>query len=383
MGRGWVRSRRAPTERRHSMAKRQWAGVGGRDVCGLGVGHTRLFTVSDRMRSRATGVRRASLSRNRGPGLEVSAYHQPVMLAEAMKFLSLQGGGVFLDATVGGGGHAEGIVAASSGVRLLGVDRDPAALAFAARRLERYADRVLLRAGDFAESDELFDLVKGTLAGVLVDLGVSSHQIDFLERGFSFRQGAPLDMRMQGPDADEATAADLLNAASATDLSEIFRRFGEVRGARRLAAEIIRRRKTQRFATSDDLREAVEAAFGRPARPGLLAPIFQALRIAVNHELESLERALPLFRDLLEPAGRLVVIAYHSLEDRAVKRAFREWSQDCICPPRIPVCRCRGRALGRELTRRPVRPSTEELASNPRARSARLRAWEKATEEAQ
>ncbi len=183
-------------------------------------------------------------------------------------------------------------------------------------------------------------------------------------------------MRMAGP-GDEPSAADLLATASADELTRIFRAYGEERRARRLASEIVRRRQAAQLRSSDDLKEVLASVWGRPPEPADLARVFQALRIAVNRELESLERALPSLRDLLAPGGRFVVLAYHSLEDRQVKRDFREWSRDCVCPPELPVCRCRGRRLGRELTRGPLRPAEDEVRRNPRARSARLRAWER------
>ena len=173
------------------------------------------------------------------------------------------------------------------------------------------------------------------------------------------------------------TAAELLATLSADELTEIFRTYGEERRARRLAAEIVENRKQTGLRTSNDLVRVVEDVWGRPPAASDLARIFQALRIAVNRELESLERALPDLRDLLAPGGRLVVISYHSLEDRLVKRGFREWSRDCVCPPGIPVCRCRGRPLGHQLTRGPDRPTAEEVERNARSRSARLRAWER------
>jgi 16S rRNA (cytosine1402-N4)-methyltransferase len=185
-------------------------------------------------------------------------------------------------------------------------------------------------------------------------------------------------MRMGGTTGGRRPAADLLNEATELELGEIFRTYGEVRRWRRLAREIVRQRVDRPFRTSDDLVAASRAALGAHVAPGTLAQVFQALRIAVNEELEALERALPRLRDALAPGGRYVVIAYHSLEDRRVKHAFREWSRDCICPPELPVCRCRGEALGHELARRPLRPSEDEVRRNPRARSARLRAWEKA-----
>ncbi len=299
------------------------------------------------------------------------------MTDEVVRLLAPDRGGLFLDGTVGGGGHAEAVLRAGSLVRLLAVDRDVEALERARERLGEYGERVSFHEGDYADVTEIFDLGEGALAGVLLDLGVSSHQIDSRERGFSFRPGAPLDMRMtrkgSGP-----TAAELLARCSADELAEIFRTYGEERRGRRLAAAVVEARKSAPLETSDDLMNVLTRVWGRAVVAADAARIFQALRIAVNRELVSLERALPALRDALAPGARLVVISYHSLEDRLVKRAYREWSRECICPPGIPECRCRGRALGRLLTRSPIRPSADEVFRNPRARSARLRAWERA-----
>lgn len=311
-------------------------------------------------------------------GVVERAYHVPVMVAEVLKWMAPRVGGTYLDGTVGGGGHAENILASAEGVRLYAVDRDPEAVEAARARLARFGDRVRIEAGDYADALRVFDLGEGTLDGVLLDLGVSSHQIDFASRGFTFRPGAPLDMRMGGEGHGGQSAADLLNQASEGELRDIFRRYGEERRAGRLAREVVSRRGWKPFARSDDLVAAYEAALGRPAAPADKARIFQALRIAVNRELESLERGLPALRQGLVSGGRFVVIGYHSLEDRLVKRAFRLWSRRCVCPPEIPVCQCGGVPQGRELVRRPLRPSESEAERNPRARSARLRVWEKA-----
>jgi 16S rRNA (cytosine1402-N4)-methyltransferase len=215
------------------------------------------------------------------------------------------------------------------------------------------------------------------LSGALLDLGVSSHQIDEESRGFSFRRGAPLDMRMS-PERGGRTAADLLNEASESELADVFHDYGEERRARRLASSVVRRRAEQRFATSDDVVAVMHRALGDRLTERDKARIFQALRIAVNEELDALERGLPAIRERLEAGGIFVVISYHSLEDRRVKESFRAWSTACVCPPRLPVCVCGGVARGEELTRRVVVPAAEEVAANARARSARLRAWRKA-----
>jgi 16S rRNA (cytosine1402-N4)-methyltransferase len=207
---------------------------------------------------------------------------------------------------------------------------------------------------------------------ILFDLGVSSRQLDEESRGFTFRPGAPLDMRMAG---SGQRAADLLNHAGGAALERIFRDYADERRARRLAAEILRRRDRAEFAISDDLVNAIRAALGPRSGPGDFARLFQALRIAVNDELGGLERSLPQFRDTLSPGGRMAVITYHSGEDRLVKQAFRDWARRCVCPPEMPVCSCRGRALGRVHPPKPIQPEADEVAANPRARSAKLRSF--------
>jgi 16S rRNA (cytosine1402-N4)-methyltransferase len=312
-----------------------------------------------------------------GASEEARGFHEPVLAEETLGYLAPQGRGLYLDGTVGGGGHALRILGACAECRLIAVDRDPEALAQAAATLAEHHARVRFVAGRFDEVAQDAEVKATGLAGALLDLGVSSHQLDRMERGFQFGRGAPLDMRMGG-EGPEANAAELLNSASEEQLTEIFRDFGEEPRARRLAREIVRRRASRPFETSDDLVGALSATLGRSPSNRDKARIFQAVRIAVNQELEVLARALPELRDVLRPAATIVVIAYHSLEDRLVKEAFREWSSDCVCPPELPVCRCRGRALGTTLTRRPIRPGDEELQRNPRSRSALLRAWRKA-----
>jgi len=305
-----------------------------------------------------------------------SAYHAPVLAAETLEFLG--SATRVLDCTLGGGGHSRALLEA--GVQMVvGVDRDPEALAASAEHLEPFAGAGRFSAIQSNYADIVSDraLSGMTFDGVLLDLGISSHQVDAEPRGFTFRIGAPLDMRM-GPDADRS-AADLLNDESEKSLAAMFRDYGDEPRAARLAREIVRRRATQAFATSDDLVKAIRAVLGPKSGAADFARLFQAVRIAVNDELPGLTRALPALRDRLDPGGTMVVIAYHSGEDRIVKNAFREWSAACICPPKQPVCTCRGRPLGTTLTRRAVTASEEETAANPRARSARLRAWRSAT----
>ena len=342
----------------------------------LGVGQSRLSTVLFGEGPGSASIPLGVAGLGSTPTLAEKSFHEPVMLNAVVSYLAPHRGGVYVDGTLGGGGHAEAILKSCVEARLLAVDRDADALEHARRRLSHFKDRVTFARGDYADSQELFGLGEGTLAGVILDLGVSSHQIDTPDRGFSFRPGTPLDMRMAGG-GGEVTAADLLSQLSKEELAEIFRNYGEERRAVRLAAEIVSRRRSSAIATSDDLVAAMERVWGRPVAPADKARIFQALRIEVNRELDSLGRGLPALRDLLMPGGRFVVISYHSLEDRLVKRAFREWGRECICPPGIPVCRCRGRPLGHELGRGIERPTAEEIDRNARARSARLRAWER------
>ncbi len=293
--------------------------------------------------------------------------HAPVLL-DAVRALAGAARRV-ADCTLGDGGHAEAFLAA--GAEVLGIDRDPAAIQRAAERLE--GRRLRTVHAPFASPEALAAVVAFRPDCILLDLGVSSRQLDDEQLGFTFRRGAPLDMRMG---REGATAADLLNTAPATELARWFADYADEPRARRLAAEVERRRARVPFATSDDFVNAIRQVLGPRSGPGDFARLFQALRIAVNDELEGLGTALPALRDALTPGGTLAVISYHSGEDRVVKRAFREWAASCICPPAQPVCTCRGRPLGRLLTRKAAVPSPDEIASNPRARSARLRAFQ-------
>lgn len=303
-------------------------------------------------------------------------FHEPVLVDEVFGLLRPEGRGLWLDGTVGGGGHALRLLEACGECRLLAVDRDPDALAEARKRLGEHRDRVRFARRRFDRATEDLEVRDRGLDGALLDLGVSSYQLDEDERGFAFRRGTPLDMRM-GRDHQEITGGELLRTAPEEELTRIFREYGEERRARALAREVVRRRGLGEVATSDDLVAALATVLDRPPTSRDKARIFQAVRMAVNEELEALGRALPAIRDALNHGAVLAVIAYHSLEDRVVKHTFREWSRECVCPPGLPVCACRGRALGETLTRKPVRPSEEEVERNPRARSARLRAWRK------
>jgi 16S rRNA (cytosine1402-N4)-methyltransferase len=312
-----------------------------------------------------------------------SAYHAPVMAAEIVRYLldaptarTGDGAGpLALDGTLGGGGHSLALLEA--GFRVIATDRDPQALAEASARLGPHLQSGRFRPllANYADVDALEALADVRFDAVLLDLGISSHQIDDLARGFSFREGAPLDMRM-GADAS-TDAATYLNEADVHELMRAIREYADEPRAARLAREIVRRRQTRPFATSDDLVGAIRGAFGPRTGPGDFARLFQAIRIAVNDELAGVARALPALRDRLAPGGRLAVIAYHSGEDRIVKHAFREWSTGCVCPPRQPVCTCGHVALGETVTRRAVEAGEEERARNPRARSAKLRVWQR------
>jgi 16S rRNA (cytosine1402-N4)-methyltransferase len=302
-------------------------------------------------------------------------YHSPALADEVVTLLGAAA--LVLDGTLGGGGHAAALLEAGVG-RVIGIDRDPDALAEAGSRLAADAARGRFAAyqGNYAAIDAIPAIAGLRFNGILLDLGISSHQIDDASRGFSFREGAPLDMRMGGSGDSAPSAAELLDGASENELSRIFKEYGDEPRAGRLAREIVRRRATRPFRTSDDLVGAIRGALGARTGPSDFARLFQAVRIAVNDELAGLEQALPALRDRLAAGGTLAVIAYHSGEDRLVKRAFREWSTDCICPPRLPVCACGGNhALGATVTRRAIVASADEVARNPRARSAKLRAW--------
>jgi 16S rRNA (cytosine1402-N4)-methyltransferase len=305
----------------------------------------------------------------------VDAQHVPVLLEETLGFLAPERrpGGLFVDATVGLGGHAEALLRRAPEARLLGLDRDPQALELAARRLAPFGDRVRL---EHAVFDQL-EAVLGRLgiervAGVLADLGVSSLQLDRPERGFSFRYDGPLDMRMG---IAEVTAADLINESSEEDLEKIFREYGEERHARRIARAIARARAESPITTTGQLKSLIDRIKGWSSRQEKIDPatrVFQALRIEVNQELAGLADLIDQTVGLLEPDGRLVIISYHSLEDRIVKNRMRDMAQGEVDPV---TGRTRSETqLIEVLTRKPVRPAEQEIAFNPRSRSAKLRA---------
>ncbi len=308
------------------------------------------------------------------------APHTPVLLEEALRYLAVREGGAYIDCTAGTGGHSAAIAEAMGPEgRLLCIDRDREALEFTRARLAPFGRRVSLVHGNFRELTAIA-MTEGfaTVDGILMDLGVSSLQLDTPERGFAFAHEGPLDMRMN-QSSDGLTAADILNTWDEPALADLFRKLGEVRGARRIARAVTAARPLR---STLDLAKAVEQAAGGArdrTRQHPATRVFLALRLRVNGELDSLHTVLPLARSLLgfgsaREGGRLVTITFHSLEDRTVKQFFERESRDCLCPTVLPECRCDHRATLTRITRHGVRPGEREIARNPRARSARLRA---------
>lgn len=305
-----------------------------------------------------------------------SDYHTPVMVDEVLRWLKVGPEKRFVDGTAGGGGHAAAILSASDpDGQLVAIDRDPEAVAEVRRRLGDAGGRLRVVRANYADTaDVLARLGWSGVDGWLVDAGVSSRQIDEPQRGFSFQKEGPLDMRM-GPEA--TTAAAFLDQTSVDELTDVLRDFGEVSGSRRLAGKILNARGDGELETTADLAELVED--DRPHRHGRIHPatlVFQALRIAVNRELDHLRRAVESIPDVVCGGGRAVFISFHSLEDRIVKHGFRRLARSCVCPPDLPRCGCDEVSYGRVLTSGPVQASEREVENNPRARSAKLRAFE-------
>jgi len=315
--------------------------------------------------------------------------HIPVMLAEVLKFLQPETGGHYVDGTLGGGGHTAALLAQSAPLgKVLGIDTDALALERVRARLvdEVRQSRLLLVQGNYSEMARIVAQANfAPVQGIVLDLGFSSDQMEDPERGFSFSVDGPLDMRLN--QAQEVSAEDLVNTSSEQELANIFWRYGDENRARQIAWRIIRARERGPIMRTTQLAQL--AAAGVPYKPGMIHPatrVFQALRIAVNAELQHLEAVLPQLLEILlanaasdssgEGGGRMVIISFHSLEDRLVKGFMRREASDCVCPPGIPVCMCQHRARLRLLTTKPVTPTNEEIAANPRARSAKLRAAE-------
>ncbi len=305
--------------------------------------------------------------------------HKSVLLRECVRYLDIDPAGTYIDGTLGMGGHAEAILENLPRGRLIGIDRDDRALASAARRLAPFGDRAKLVKGNFADLDAILDgLGVEKVNGMLFDLGVSSPQLDDGSRGFSYMQDAPLDMRMD--ETAPLTAREVLNTWSEAELRSVFWRYGEERYAGRIAAAVAAQRRTAPIQTTGQFVDIIRRTLPASALREKQHPAkrcFQAVRIAVNDELGSLERMLDTAPDRLLPGGRLLVISFHSLEDRIVKEAIRKRENGCTCPPDFPVCTCGFVQTLRSVTRKPVVPDGEELADNPRARSAHLRIAER------
>jgi len=311
--------------------------------------------------------------------------HEPVLLNEVLEWMNVRPDGVYCDGTLGGGGHSGAILKASGGTaRLYGIDRDENAILAASERLKEYPGFTAIR-GNFHDAKKLLEEAGAEgLDGALLDLGVSSPQLDTAERGFSYHEDAPLDMRMD--QRQTMTAADFLNTSDEREIMEVIRDYGEEKWAARIARIICEHRAEKPFETTFDLVHAVDAAIpkavrrkddGHPARR-----TFQAIRIAVNDELKPLEQALKDLTDCLKPGGRICVITFHSLEDRIVKRCFKTLENPCICPPKAPICTCGRKPVVKVLAGGAVAPSKDEIERNPRSRSAKLRVAEKRRTEA-
>ena len=306
-------------------------------------------------------------------------HHVPIMLPEVMELLKPERGGLFVDGTLGGGGHSEGILSRLSSGRLYGIDRDGNAIAAASARLAPFGDKFKAIRGNFFDMKELLmaEGVRG-VDGILLDLGVSSHQLDTPERGFSYHEDAPLDMRMD--DRAALSAYDVVNGYGVEELAGIIKDYGEERFAFRVANAIAREREKQPINSTVQLAEIIKTAIpaaNRREGPHPARRTFQAIRIEVNGELAELGRAIENAHDLLNPGGVLAVITFHSLEDRIVKQAFKKFENPCTCDPRAPMCTCGKVPTAKILTKKPLAPGDDELEINPRSRSSKLRGIQK------
>ena len=307
--------------------------------------------------------------------------HVSVLLNETVDGLNVKPDGVYVDATLGGGGHAYEVCSRlGKHGRLIGIDQDADAIAAATKRLEPFADKVTVVRSNYENiASVLHDLGIEKVDGIYLDLGVSSYQLDTASRGFTYREDAPLDMRMD--QRNTQTAADIVNTYSETELYHIIRDYGEDRFAKNIAKHIVQRRQEKPYETTGELIETIKAAIpakiratgGHPAKR-----TFQAIRIELNHELDVLNRSIDTMIDLLNPGGRLSIITFHSLEDRIVKKRFRDNENPCICPPEFPVCMCGRKSKGTVITRKPIVPGEEELEYNKRSKSSKLRVFERA-----
>ena len=307
--------------------------------------------------------------------------HRSVLLYETVDSLQVKPDGIYVDGTLGGGGHAlEVCRRLGEHGRLIGIDQDADAIAAASARLEEYRDKVTIVRSNYVEIDKVLrDLGIEKVDGIYLDLGVSSYQLDTASRGFTYREDAPLDMRMD--QRNTQTAADIVNTYSEMELYRIIRDYGEDRFAKNIAKHIVRQRQEKPYETTGELIETIKAAIpakiratgGHPAKR-----TFQAIRIELNHELDVLNCSIDTMIDLLNPGGRLSIITFHSLEDRIVKKRFRDNENPCICPPEFPVCMCGRKSKGTVITRKPIVPGEEELEYNKRSKSSKLRVFERA-----
>ena len=306
--------------------------------------------------------------------------HISVLLEETIENLNIRPDGIYVDGTLGGGGHSYHIAKElSESGRLIGIDQDDAAIAAAGQRLSAFGERVTIVRSNYKDADKaLKELSISGVDGIVLDLGVSSYQLDTLERGFSYKYDTALDMRMDRRQA--LTAKDIVNTYSQQELSRIIRDYGEDKFAQNIAKHIVAAREKEPIETTGQLNEIIKAAIpakmrvtgGHPSKK-----TFQAIRIACNRELEVLEDSLDMMIDLLNPGGRLCIITFHSLEDRIVKSAFKRNENPCTCPPEFPVCVCGKKSKGKVITRKPILPGAEEMEENKRAKSAKLRVFEK------
>ncbi|MEN3037547.1 MAG: 16S rRNA (cytosine(1402)-N(4))-methyltransferase RsmH [Candidatus Kryptonium sp.] len=301
-------------------------------------------------------------------------FHIPVMLNEVMKFLITRDDGIYVDGTIGGGGHAEEILKRTK-AKVIGFDIDPKAIEFASERLKSFKDRILILNKNYADlKDSLRELGIEKITGFLLDLGVSSFQLDH-GGGFSFRFEDKLDMRMDR--SSDLTAEYILNNYSEREIADIIFKFGEEPKAKSIAREVVRYRKKKKIETTSELVKVIDKVASKKYRLKILARVFQALRIAVNREIDNLKIALESVVDVLEKGGRIVVISYHSLEDRIVKTFFKENEKKCVCSSDVSKCECGKVQVLKVLTKKPIVPSEREISLNPRSRSAKLRAAEK------